>query len=484
MSFTMKSMRRALAVAALVGAMFCVICSSALADGDPASDYLLNQQVFVLLQQTGTPPAQKALSEVVAKANKAGYPIRVAVISSEYDLGSVSVLWGKPRTYARFLGIELSLAYKGLLLVAMPSGFGINWPGHSTAAVYEALAGVKVPAGEIGTITAAQAAVQRLVSAGDVQRASGAKAAAGSGATKVSASSSSSHTASSGSGVSASTALLIGAAVMLAIAFGAALLESRRRAAPAPGEAPAPGDAPAPQGSATPPLPVAAAATRASGIPLKWALPRMAALFAVAVAVPIVAVGLLRQGGPQRPSQDSAHAVTPETPFTWSEGQRIAPNFTLVNQTGQAISPAAYHGRPLIITFIDPLCRNLCPLEAKVLNEADERLPVHARPQIIAVSVDIYADTHTDLMLDFRRWGLVPQWQWAVGTPAQLQAVWKRYYAEVEVQTKHIAGTTVHYITHSEMAYVVDGKGYERALFSWPFNAKAVQKTLLQIERS
>jgi len=71
-----------------------------------------------------------------------------------------------------------------------------------------------------------------------------------------------------------------------------------------------------------------------------------------------------------------------------------------------------------------------------------------------------------------------------VGTPAQLQAVWKRYYAEVQVQTKHIAGTTVHYITHSEMAYVVDGKGDERALFSWPFNAKALQKTLLQLQRS
>jgi len=157
----------------------------------------------VLLQTNGTPPAQKALSEVVAKANKAGYPIRIAVISSEYDLGSVSVLWGKPRTYARFLGIELSLAYKGLLLVAMPNGFGINWPGHSTAAAYKALAGVKVPAGEIGTITAAQAAVQRLVSAGGVSLASGAKAAAGSGA-KATASSSSSHTASSSSGVSAS----------------------------------------------------------------------------------------------------------------------------------------------------------------------------------------------------------------------------------------------------------------------------------------
>lgn len=438
-------MKRALVAAALVGALLCGFCSSALADGDPASDYLLGQQVFVLLQQNGTPPAQKALTEVVAKANKAGYPIRVAVISSEYDLGSVSVLWGKPRTYARFLGIELSLAYKGLLLVVMPSGFGVNWPGHSTAAAYKALASVKVPAGEIGAITAARTAVSRLLSAGGVSLAP---------AAGPSASPAPSRATSSGSGVSTSTALLIAAAAMLAIALIAALLESRRKPA-----------------------------TRASRIPLKWALPRMAALFAIAVAVPIVAVGLLRRGGTQRPTHDSARAVTQETPFTWGQGQRPAPSFTLTNQNGRSVSPADYLGRPLIVTFIDPLCRNLCPLEAKVLNEADEKLPVSQRPQILAVSVDIYADTHTDLMLDYRRWGLVPQWQWAVGTPAQLRAVWKRYYAEVQVQTKHIAGTTVHYITHSEMAYVVDGKGDERALFSWPFNAKAVQKTLLQIER-
>ncbi len=461
-----------------MGAMFCLQCSSALADGDPASDYLLRQQVFVLLQQTATPPAQKALAEVVAKANEAGYPIRVAVISSEYDLGSVSVLWGKPRTYARFLGIELSLAYKGLLLVAMPSGFGLNWPGHSTAAAYRALAAVKVPTGEIGTITAAQAAVQRLASAGGVSLTSSAKT-AGSGS-KAHAGSSSSHAAGAGesSGVSASSALLIGAAAMLLIAFGAAWLESRRRATPAPA------DVPAPEGSASPP-PSTLAASRGPGISLKWALPRMAALFALAVAVPILAVGLLRRGeGHHSSPRDSAHSVAQDTPFTWSEGQRAAPNFTLINQNGQPVSPAAHRGRPLIITFIDPLCRNLCPLEAKVINEVDERLPVSERPQIIAVSVDIYADTHTDLMLDFRRWSLVPQWQWAVGTPAQLQAVWKRYYAEVEVQTKHLAGTTVHYITHSEMAYVVDGRGDERALFSWPFNAKALQKTLLRIERS
>ncbi len=454
-SMAVRDLGRGLAALLLTAALLVGFCAQARGDGDPASDFLLSQQVFVLLQSSTTPPAQKALTEVVASAKTAGFPIRVAVISSEYDLGSVSVLWKKPQTYARFLGIELSLAYKGPLLVVMPNGFGFNWPGHSTAAAYRVLAKVKVPPGEVGTLTAAQAAVRRLAAAAGVQLATGSGGAAAAPAT-------SSHRKSSSSSGSAGIAILVAAlvALALALALGIGLLLRRRTRGSAP------------------------AGRWPSTIPLKWALPRVAALFALAVAVPILAVGLLRRGGSTPSSKTTAQAVTQETPFTWSEGQRRAPDFTLTDQNGRPISPAAYRGRPVIVTFIDPLCRNLCPLEAKVLNEVDERLPVAQRPQIIAVSVNIYADTHADLMQDFGRWSLVPQWHWAVGSPAQLQAVWKRYYAEVEVQTKHIAGTTVHYITHSEMAYLLDGKGDERALFSWPFSAKAVKKTLARIERS
>ncbi len=387
--------KRALAILALTVAMLAGFCSHALADGDPASDYLLSQQVFVLLQSSSAEtPATRQLSAEVAAANKAGFPIRVAVISSEYDLGSVYALWHRPQTYARFLGIELSLAYKGRLLVVMPNGFGLNWPGHSTAAAYRMLAKVHVVPGEAGTIAAAQAAVRHLAAAG------GAHLLAGKGAST--AVSSSAHQNSSSSGSSGIVLLIV---VVLALVLSIGLWLRRR----------------------------------VSRVPLKWALPRVAALFALVVAVPVAAVGLLRHGS-STPSKAAAQAVTQEAPFTWSEAQRRAPSFTLTDQNGRPVSPAAYRGRPVIVTFIDPLCRNLCPLEAKVLNEVDERLPVAQRPEIIAVSVDIYADTHADLMQDFGRWSLVPQWQWAVGTPAQLQAVWKRYDAEVEVQTKQIAG--------------------------------------------
>jgi len=37
---------------------------------------------------------------------------------------------------------------------------------------------------------------------------------------------------------------------------------------------------------------------------------------------------------------------------------------------------------------------------------------------------------------------------------------------------------TVHEITHTEGAFVVDGTGHERALFLWPFRAADVTDSL------
>ncbi len=143
-----------------------------------------------------------------------------------------------------------------------------------------------------------------------------------------------------------------------------------------------------------------------------------------------------------------------------------------------------YRGRPIIVTFIDPFCRRLCPLAAHVLNQVDRELPPAKRPEIIAVSVDVFADARKDLLQDFKKWNLVPQWHWAVGSQRQLASVWKRYQVGVTVTTKKIAGTTVHYIEHTEAAYLIDRSGHERALYIWPYSNHDVERTLRTIESS
>jgi len=76
---------------------------------------------------------------------------------------------GKPQAYARFLGYELSLAYKQRLLVVMPNGFGFNWPKHSPKDGYAVLAKVPLQHGTAGIIASATAAVQELAAAAGVK---------------------------------------------------------------------------------------------------------------------------------------------------------------------------------------------------------------------------------------------------------------------------------------------------------------------------
>jgi hypothetical protein len=157
-------MKRVVLLAAVLAAS--AAPQAARADGDPASDYLLVRKVFLSYELATLSQQERALTKTVAEANERGYAIRVAVISSAYDLGSVTVLWRKPQTYAKFLGAELSFVYKQRLLVVMPNGFGFNWPKHPIARQLALLAKLKVQRGGAGLLASATAAVQALARAG------------------------------------------------------------------------------------------------------------------------------------------------------------------------------------------------------------------------------------------------------------------------------------------------------------------------------
>jgi hypothetical protein len=111
----------------------CAMAGQARADGDPASDVLAAQTVF-LPQDGAIPPVQQAqLTQLVSSAGRAGFPLRVALIATRSDLGSVTALWRQPSAYARFLGQELSQVFHGTLLVVMPNGFGVARVGAGPA---------------------------------------------------------------------------------------------------------------------------------------------------------------------------------------------------------------------------------------------------------------------------------------------------------------------------------------------------------------
>ena len=166
----MTARRRAIFTRAVVCLLAAIaaggaVASAARADGDPGSDVLVFQNLFVG-SDAGVSVAQQAqLGGLLTDAARAGFPIRVAIIADRFDLGAVTALWQKPQSYARFLGLELSLSYKQRLLVVMPDGFGFNWPGHGSAVAYRVLAKIPVGAGGSGLLNAAESGVRSLAAA-------------------------------------------------------------------------------------------------------------------------------------------------------------------------------------------------------------------------------------------------------------------------------------------------------------------------------
>jgi hypothetical protein len=161
----------------------------ALADGDPASDMLLAQSVFYPFSPAVAASLQKTLNAEAAAANRAHFPLKVALIESPADLGAIPSLFGKPQQYASFLDQEISFFNrKDLLLVVMPNGYGV---AGLTPPATSAAASLPKPTerGSDGLARAALAAIPKLAAAaghpiGAVSGASGTSAGGGgSGAT-------------------------------------------------------------------------------------------------------------------------------------------------------------------------------------------------------------------------------------------------------------------------------------------------------------
>ena len=157
----MSSANRLLLLVAAACCLAAAVPAVARADGDPASDFLISQDIFVPFD--GTIPASQSarLTTLLHEAKTRGYPIKVALITKPIDLGSVTALWRQPQRYAEFLGQELFYLYRGRLLIVMPNGYGIYRRGKPVGRERKLLDMLPPPAaGDL--VGAGTDAVQRL----------------------------------------------------------------------------------------------------------------------------------------------------------------------------------------------------------------------------------------------------------------------------------------------------------------------------------
>jgi hypothetical protein len=167
----------ALAAGVIAVVVAILLVQSALADGDPASDTLISQQLFLPLTVPYSLSKAGELSGILDNSKKKGFPLKVAVIARPADLGAVPSLFGRPRRYARFLGQEDYYFFKDMLLVVMPQGYGLYKHAGVPPGDRAAIAALPRPSGSSGDelIAAADTAVRKLAARRGLELSAGTK---------------------------------------------------------------------------------------------------------------------------------------------------------------------------------------------------------------------------------------------------------------------------------------------------------------------
>jgi len=153
-------------------------------------------------------------------------------------------------------------------------------------------------------------------------------------------------------------------------------------------------------------------------------------------------------------------ALTPPT---------IAPPVALHDANGTPVTLAAQRGRYVLVTFIYTHCPDVCPLITKNLNAALRVIGPSARKQVrvLAVSVDPAGDTPKAVKAYAREKHLFPQFQYLIGTRAELRRVWKAWHV-LAVETKPDL------VDHVAYTALIDTNGKERVLYDSSVHATQV----------
>ena len=139
---------------------------------------------------------------------------------------------------------------------------------------------------------------------------------------------------------------------------------------------------------------------------------------------------------------------------------KAAPSFTLTSYNGEQVSLSSLKGRPVILTFLDPVCYDTCPLMAQEIKQADLQLGAKGKNvAMVAVAANPIFHSVADVANFTKSEGLssLPNWYYLTGSGADLAKVWKDY--GIEVRT-----TQVGMVVHTQVEYFIDKSGQERGL--------------------
>lgn len=205
-------------------------------------------------------------------------------------------------------------------------------------------------------------------------------------------------------------------------------------------------------------------------VAVKRPVPRRLTLMVALAAVVAIAAGSLTYiVGRQRGSGLLRQSGIPASVSTYTANlmglsplpARPAPGFTLTDQSGQKMPLSAFHGKVVVLAFMDPRCTDLCPIVAQEFDQAYRDLGSAAK-EVVFLAVNVnqqYRSIGTvETFTKEERLNALP-WHFFTGSSTALHAVWKKYNINVAVSS---TGD----IIHTSAVYFIGMNGRERYIAS------------------
>jgi len=164
---------------------------------------------------------------------------------------------------------------------------------------------------------------------------------------------------------------------------------------------------------------------------------------------------------------DRAPAFSEEYTGTALSGP--AADFEFLDQSGAAIRLSRFRGDVVVLTFLDTLCTDVCPLTSAELRRAHQLLGPDASAEVVCLAVNVNAEANSleDVSAAMKKWRLdeIETFHFLTGAEVELAPVWEAYHVTV-----YRPPDQAEELLHTPGVFLIDRAGELRWYVSTPYD--------------
>lgn len=177
-----------------------------------------------------------------------------------------------------------------------------------------------------------------------------------------------------------------------------------------------------------------------------------------ALLVTALAAGCASAATPHRTAGPNAMSANPVVDPGSPLGGKPAPDFRLLDQFGHSVTLSQFHGKAVLLAFVDSHCSTVCPLTTMSMLQAVRLLgPAAKDVQLIGIDANPEATRVADVRDYSAAHGMMHSWEFLTGTLSQLKSVWHAYHVYVQAIKNNI--------DHEPALYLITPGGREQSVF-------------------